>query len=217
MKRIQVLEKNRTETGAGSIGPMLILIAIILVSSASAGLFLSTGMDLASQSGQTSSQVSDYASTKFDILSVVLVDVELDQDAEELYLVLQLAPGSGPVNLEKTSVTLTTDSAMCELIYTSSLTGEDATHFNCEMASSADGGSGSSGEMLDPNSEFSLASPMMDPETIVQIHVDLETALGDEASAGTLISLSISSSSSSPAYVQFQVPGIIQSYITHVK
>jgi archaellin len=212
-----IYHHRRNETGASAIGPMLIFIAVILVSTVAAGLVLSTGFDIASQSKQTSGQVQDYASSKFDIIGIILVDVELDQDIEEMYINVKIAAGSEYLNLEKSSITITTDSGICELEYTSSLTGEDATHFNCERASSDSGGSGETGEIFDPNEEFSLESPMMDEEVKVQLHIDLETALGDEVLPDTMLNIEVSTGVSSPAFVKVTVPPVIESQLMHVK
>lgn len=212
-----IFHRRRREIGASAIGPMLIFIAVVLVSTVAAGLILSTGFDIASQSKQTSGRVQDYASSKFEVIGIILVDVEKDQDIEEIYINVKIAPGSEYLNLEKSSITILTDSAMCDLEYTSSLTGEDATHFNCEKASPDSGGSGESGEIFDPNGEFSLASPMMDEEAKVQLHINLESALGDEVQPNTMLHIELSTGVSSPAFVKVTVPPVIESKLMHIK
>ncbi len=212
-----IFQSRRRELGASAIGPMLIFIAVVLVSTVAAGLILSTGFDIASQSKQTSGQVQNYASSKFEIIGIILVDVELDQDIEEMYINVKIAPGSEYLNLEKSSITISTDTGICELEYTSSLTGEDASHFNCEKASPDSGGSSESGEIFDPNEEFSLASPMMDEEAKVQLHINLESALGDEIQPNTMLHIEMSTGSSSPAFVKVTIPTAIESRMMHVK
>ena len=205
-----------SDRGASGISQMLLLITVILISTVAAGLFLSTGFDLSSQSQQTSGRVQDYASSKFDIIGVILVDYEKDQDVEDLYLNVKLAPGSDYLNLERASITIDTEDGRCDLTYSSSLSGEGASTFNCEKANAMDGGSGESGEIYDPSGEFSLESPMMDSEAIVQLHVDLETAIG-AIQTNVMINIEISTSTSLPAYIKVSVPPIIEGEMTHLK
>jgi hypothetical protein len=58
---------------------------------------------------------------------------------------------------------------------------------------------------------------MMDEEVKVQLHIDLESALGDEVQPETMLNIEMSTGVSSPAFIKVSVPMAIQSKLMHVK
>lgn len=216
MKRAANLPRMNKK-GESGISPMLILITTLIVTGSAGALFITVNSDLVSQAYNTNQQVQKYVSSKYHIMAVIIVDVDMDQDIDQLYLTVKLGSGSKPLTLENTGITLSNPDFRAELVYTSDLGGEDATHFNCEIPDTTDDGSGQAGILIDPSGDFSLADPNLQKETIIQLHIDLEEAIGSEAQPGQQVHVRIVTDRCSPAYVVFQVPEVIETIITHLK
>ncbi|MEA3557959.1 MAG: hypothetical protein U9R75_01770 [Candidatus Thermoplasmatota archaeon] len=217
MKRAANIGRITDEHGESGISPMLLLITVLLVAGSAGALFITTNNELATQAFNTNQHVQTYVSSQYHIMAVIIVDVDLDQDVDQLYLTTKLGSGSKALSFLTTGITLSNPDFRAELIYTSDLNGEDSTHFNCEMPSIANAGSGTSGLITDPVGSFSLDDPTLSRETIVQIHIDLVDCLGTEASPGDQVHLRIVTDRSSPTYVMFQIPEVIETTITHLK
>ncbi|OYT45998.1 hypothetical protein B6U90_02090 [Thermoplasmatales archaeon ex4484_6] len=203
--------KRVGDTGESGISPMILLIAMILISSTAAGLLIQFGGDLLARGGSTGEAVRRYASSQYSIESITVVDEDDDGRIDNFYITVGLAPGSEPLSLERSIVTITTADVTANLGYSNSTSGESSTKFNCEAPSTSSGGSGELGEIADPEGTFTADSPDLSPGCKVYIHVDyLQVAGGvddtDEMTAGQGVDLHIQSDSSSKAYVQFHIP-----------
>lgn len=204
--------------GEGGISKMIVFIAITLIATIAAGGLIQYGSELSSLAFNSGRDVRKYASSSYEIIGVVIADIELDQDVEDIYLTLRLKSGSEPLSLDYCSITVTSDkNHRAEYQYTSNLDGETGSLFNVEKASDSDGGSGESGLISDPNGEFSLASPVISDGTVVQVHVDLEAGFGTEAVQGEVIHVEVQSDTSAPCYIDFGIPEGIPSVLHHVK
>lgn len=216
MKRVTNLPRM-DDRGESGISPMLLVITSLLVTGSAGALLITLNSDLASQAFHTNRDVQKYVSSKYQIMAVILVDVTLNQDIEELYLTTKLGSGSKPLTLKNTGITLSNPNFRAELTYSSNLNEDDDTHFTCEMPTTDEAGSGKSGMITDPSGDFSLEDPNLQKDTIVQIHIDLDAAIGASASPGDKIHVRIVTDRCSPAYVTFQVPEVIETKITHLK
>jgi len=188
------------------VGQTLILISTIIIAAMGAGVLLQTGGGLFSRGDRVSSDVESMSSTKVIMENVILFDDSFDQDVDDIYLSLRLAPGSDQMDLSKAVIRVQAPEFEADLTYASGVGGEDSTHFNCENAAASDGGSGSSGLVSDPEGWFSLDHPIMSPGTIVQVHIDLAAIDSGGALPGDRLEVSIMTGVASPGFIHLTIP-----------
>jgi archaellin len=210
-------DHSTRDIGEMGIGQTILLIAAILVAASGAGVLLQTGGNLMSRGDIAGRSVERSASSKVLLENVIVFDDGPDQDIDDLYITLRLAPGSKEMDLAKANVKVEWADISADLSYTSNLAGEDATHFNCENAQAQDGGSGSSGLVSDPDLRFTLSNPVMSAGTIVQIHMDLAAIFALGAAPGDNIDVRIDTGTSSPGYISVTVPDPLESEFMIVK
>lgn len=218
MKKLSRLKGHPDTRGEAGISKMILFIAMTLIVTVVAGGLIQYGTDLSGTAFNMGRDVRKYASSSYEIIGVVIADVELDQDVDQVYLTMRLKSGSEPLSLEYCSITLTSNlNHRAEYEYTSDLNGESGTLFNVERASDSDSGSGQSGLITDPNGDFSLSSPVISDGTVVQVHLNLEAGFGTEAVQSEVISVEIQSDTAAPCYIDFGIPEGIPSVLHHIK
>jgi archaellin len=218
MKKLSKMKGNPDTRGEAGISKMILFIAMTLIVTVVGGGLIQYGTDLSGTAFNVGRDVRKYASSSYEIIGVVIADIELDQDVDQVYLTIRLKGGSEPLSLEFCTITLTSDrNHRAEYEYTSDLDGEDSDSFNVERADNTDSGSGQSGLITDPNGDFSLASPVISDGTVVQVHLDLEAGFGTEAVQSELVSVEIQSDTAAPCYIDFGIPEGIPSVLHHIK
>jgi len=216
LKNVFAKESGR-DAGESGITTMVLFIAGIIVATLAFGVIVQTSSNLAGRGGRIGDDAGTAASSRFHIDSITIADVDDDQDIDDLYITVKLAPGSDPLNLESTLITLSSQDHFAQLEYVSDLGSEDATHFNCEEASPNDGGSGRTGLIADPEKRFTASDPVISQGCIVQLHIDMELSLGASALPGERFDLRISTDKTLAAFVQFSIPQAILGSLEVIK
>jgi len=206
MRKISRNRDPMGDHGETGIAQTLLLISTILIAAMGAGMLLQTGGGLFSRGDRVSDDVETSASSKVLMENVILFDDGADQDVDDLYLTIRLAPGSKELDLSSAYVKVQGADFSQGLEYTSNLAGESASYYTCENAAASDGGSGDSGIVVDPDRKFTLEHPIMTAGTILQIHIDIAAVHAAGLSPGDKVDVWIQTASSAPGYIQFTVP-----------
>jgi flagellin FlaB len=95
------IERDADERGQVGIGTLIVFIALVLVAAIAAGVLINTAGFLQSQAESTGEESTNQVSDRLNVDSVVGVDTTDDDDLEEVKVIVSLAPGSNPINLDQ--------------------------------------------------------------------------------------------------------------------
>lgn len=116
--------------GEMGVGTLIIFISLLLVAAVAAGVLIQTAGSLQQKALSTGSQATGQISTNAIVLEVSAVNGS-DQDIENFSVIMKLAPGSDPIKLDDTTLTLNTvDSTTTYLYATGSTPSVNATTEN---------------------------------------------------------------------------------------
>ena len=117
------MNKKQRSRGLSGFGVLIILIAMILVGSVASVIIMSTSSRLRSRSLTTSQQIENAMATGVEIVSIMGTDGSQGKDIEHFEVIMKLAAGSGPLNLNDTMIFLNTK-RYTQSIYYNSSTGD---------------------------------------------------------------------------------------------
>lgn len=98
------------------VGTLIIFIALLLVAAVAAGVLIQTAGSLQQKALSTGSQATTQISTNALALEVSGVDGS-DQNVENFSMIMKLAPGSDPIQLDSVTMTLSTVTETTSLTY----------------------------------------------------------------------------------------------------
>ncbi|MEM1988760.1 MAG: archaellin/type IV pilin N-terminal domain-containing protein [Candidatus Woesearchaeota archaeon] len=97
--------KKKAEMG---IGTLILFIAMILVAAVAAGVLISTAMGLQSKALMTGKRTKDRVSTQLMPVVISAEDGSTNNNLENFYVQVQLAPGSEPIKYSEMVVVMST-------------------------------------------------------------------------------------------------------------
>lgn len=108
---------SRRNRGLMGIGTLIIFIAVVVVSAVAAAVLIGSGGSLEQRSITTMKGTEQEVTTGISVYSIIGSDASDDGRIEELELLVRLRPGSDPLNLNSTVITVDGRSSFQSLLY----------------------------------------------------------------------------------------------------
>ena len=108
-----ILNSKKAEMG---IGTLIIFIALIFVASIAANVLIQTSFSLQSKALDTAKSTKNAVATRIDFLSILATD-GTDNNIENFYAQVRLAPGSEGIKLDKLSINLLLSNMTANYVY----------------------------------------------------------------------------------------------------
>jgi flagellin FlaB len=99
IQKLFTKESNKDRRGQVGIGTLIVFIALVLVAAIAAGVLINTAGFLQSQAESTGQESTDQVANNLQVMSAYGSGTGVDGDVETPNIVVQLAPGSDPIQL----------------------------------------------------------------------------------------------------------------------
>jgi len=179
--------------GQVGIGTLIVFIAMVLVAAIAAGVLINTAGLLQAQAQATGEETTAEVSDVIQVGEVIGEDALNGGNISQLNASLRLASGSDPIDLNKTSYTISSPSGSATVVNGNSTANDDLTYYNQQG--------------LDAGDE----NVLQDQEDIIIAQLDLDGQNGiDPVTESETVSLIVQAPSGGQTYKQLQAPRNIE-------
>ena len=179
--------------GQVGIGTLIVFIAMVLVAAIAAGVLINTAGLLQAQAQATGEETTAEVSDVIQVGEVIGEDALNGGNISQLNASLRLASGADPIDLNKTSYTISSPSGSATVVNGNSTANDDVTYYNQQG--------------LDTSEE----NVLQDQEDIIIAQIDLDGQTGiDPVAESETVSLIVQAPSGGQTYKQLQAPRNIE-------
>jgi len=179
--------------GQVGIGTLIVFIAMVLVAAIAAGVLINTAGLLQAQAQATGEETTAEVSDVIQVGEVIGEDALSGGNISQLNASLRLASGADPIDLNKTSYTISSPSGSATVVNGNSTANDDVTYYNQQG--------------LDTSDE----NVLQDQEDIIIAQIDLDGQTGiDPVAESETVSLIVQAPSGGQTYKQLQAPRNIE-------
>ena len=179
--------------GQVGIGTLIVFIAMVLVAAIAAGVLINTAGLLQSQAQATGEETTAEVSDVIQVGEVIGEDALNGGNISQINASLRLASGADPIDLNKTSYTISSPSGSATVVNGNSTANDDVTYYNQQG--------------LDTSEE----NVLQDQEDIIIAQIDLDGQTGiDPVAESETVSLIVQAPSGGQTYKQLQAPRNIE-------
>ena len=129
---------NTDNRGQVGIGTLIVFIAMVLVAAIAAGVLINTAGLLQAQAQATGEETTAEVSDVIQLGEVIGKDALNGGNISQINASLRLASGSDPIDLNKTSYTISSPAGTATVVNGNSTANTDLTYFNQQGLSSSD-------------------------------------------------------------------------------
>ena len=185
--------------GQVGIGTLIVFIAMVLVAAIAAGVLINTAGLLQSQAQATGEETTAEVSDVIQVGEVIGEDALNGGNISQLNASLRLASGADPIDLNKTSYTISSPSGSATVVNGNSTANDDVTYYNQQG--------------LDTSEE----NVLQDQEDIIIAQIDLDGQTGiDPVAESETVSLIVQAPSGGQTYKQLQAPRNIENGSSYI-
>ena len=185
-----IKSENRGQVG---IGTLIVFIAMVLVAAIAAGVLINTAGLLQSQAQQTGEETTAEVSNVIKIGEVIGEDSLTGGNISQINASLRLASGADPIDLNKTSYTISSPTGTATVVNGNSTKNGDITYYNQQGLAASDD------------------NVLADQEDIVIAEIDLDGQAGiDPVAESETITLIVQAPSGGQTYRQLKTPRNIE-------
>lgn len=152
---------DRAEVG---IGTLIVFIAAILVAAVAAAVLITTSGQLQEQGSQTAGEATQQVGTSLKLVSIYASRPAATGNMEHLNLTISVGPGSPPVDLSNTTISIASGDTRKDLVYVNG----NATNLKFNAS-----------EVRDADNSFTVAIPTMTSGDLVTIWIDLSSGINN--------------------------------------
>ena len=182
--------ENRGQVG---IGTLIVFIAMVLVAAIAAGVLINTAGLLQSQAQQTGEETTAEVSDVIKIGEVIGEDALNGGNISQLNASLQLAAGSDPINLNKTSYTISSPAGTATVVNGNSTENGAITYYNQQGLDTSDD------------------NVLTEQEDIIIAKIDLDSQTGiDPVTESETVTLIVQAPSGGQTYKELKAPRNIE-------
>jgi len=185
--------------GQVGIGTLIVFIAMVLVAAIAAGVLINTAGLLQAQAQATGEETTAEVSDVIQVGEVIGEDALSGGNISQLNASLRLASGADPIDLNKTSYTISSPSGSATVVNGNSTANDDVTYYNQQG--------------LDTSEE----NVLQDQEDIIIAQIDLDGQTGiDPVAESETVSLIVQAPSGGQTYKQLQAPRNIENGSSYI-
>jgi len=185
--------------GQVGIGTLIVFIAMVLVAAIAAGVLINTAGLLQAQAQATGEETTAEVSDVIQVGEVIGEDALNGGNISQLNASLRLASGADPIDLNKTSYTISSPSGSATVVNGNSTANDDVTYYNQQG--------------LDTSEE----NVLQDQEDIIIAQIDLDGQTGiDPVAESETVSLIVQAPSGGQTYKQLQAPRNIENGSSYI-
>ena len=185
--------------GQVGIGTLIVFIAMVLVAAIAAGVLINTAGLLQAQAQATGEETTAEVSDVIQVGEVIGEDALNGGNISQINASLRLASGADPIDLNKTSYTISSPSGSATVVNGNSTANDDVTYYNQQG--------------LDTSEE----NVLQDQEDIIIAQIDLDGQTGiDPVAESETVSLIVQAPSGGQTYKQLQAPRNIENGSSYI-
>ncbi|TQQ82299.1 archaellin/type IV pilin N-terminal domain-containing protein [Halonotius roseus] len=179
--------------GQVGIGTLIVFIAMVLVAAIAAGVLINTAGLLQAQAQATGEETTAEVSDVIQVGEVIGEDALNGGNISQLNASLRLASGADPIDLNKTSYTISSPSGSATVVNGNSTANDDLTYYNQQGLAASD------------------ENVLQDQEDIIVAQLDLDGQNGiDPVTESETVTLIVQAPSGGQTYKQLQAPRNIE-------